>query len=311
MGLLVRALQEDKTAGLDLSLFAGQNGLSQVLTQAKAQRTGLALAGFLKAVDATAVQVFGRNEMSFLDFLGGEPARQALNNFLALNVPCVVIAQSQKPPDYLVDLVEEKQIALFGTSLSAEAFVTLAERYLEEHLNPELSYHAVLMEVFGLGVLLTGSSGVGKSECALDLVLRGHRLVADDVVMLSQQGRHVVGTGSSLTRHHMEVRGLGIINVRDLFGAASVRKKKRVDLVVELIEWSPGMECDRSGLEELCEPLLEVCVPKVRLPIRPGRNVASIVEVAARNHMLKQQGHNAALELKTKLEKQLSTQGRC
>ena len=161
------------------------------------------------------------------------------------------------------------------------------------------------MDVFGVGVILTGSSGIGKSECGLDLVLRGHRLVADDMIIISQQSHQLVAYGSPLTKHHMEVRGLGIINVKDLFGAASICNMKQISLMVDLVEWDPNADYDRTGLADEYIQLLDTELPKITLPIRPGRSVASIVEVAARNYILKSQGHNSAKKFQSRVENQL------
>jgi HPr kinase/phosphorylase len=306
MQILVKALREDADFDLRLELLAGEGGLDREIDDPRIQRPGLAMAGFADFVRPGRLQVLGNTEIAYLNSLEGTAQREAVERLVQLDIPAVVVASPSPIPELLTIAAERQQLPLFHSELASSPFINQAHDFLDEHLSPEMTAHAVLIDVFGVGVLLTGASGIGKSECALDLVLRGHRLVADDVVLLKKRRRQLIGMGSPLTRHHMEVRGLGIISVKDLFGAASVRESKPLDLVVELLEWHPNLESDRTGLDELHEDLLDVAVSKVSLPIRPGRNLASIVEVAARNHLLKQQGHHAARELKEKLERHLA-----
>jgi HPr kinase/phosphorylase len=302
MNILVQTLCDDTEFKLGLSLLAGRSGLKRALAYARIQKPGLAIAGLVEAVRPRRLQVLGNTEMQYLKSLEEDNQRQALGGLLAAEIPCVVITSGQLPPKPLIDIAERDAVSVLGTALSSGTFINRVHQFLDEHLSPEMNVHGVLVDTFGVGVLLTGQSGIGKSECALDLILRGHRLVADDVVVVRQQDRELVGTSSSLTQHHMEVRGLGIINVRDLFGAASVCARKRIELVVEMVEWRREDDYDRLGIDDATETILQAQVPRVRLPIRPGRNVASIVEVAARNHLLKMQGHHSAREFAKQLE---------
>jgi HPr kinase/phosphorylase len=212
------------------------------------------------------------------------------------------------PLPALAALAEERGVSVFTTALPTGTFIARVHAFFDEHLSPRITLHGVLLDVFGVGVMLTGHSGIGKSECALDLILRGHRLVADDSVLVRQHDRELIGMGSPLTKNHMEVRGLGIINVKDLFGAASVCERKEVELIVDLVEWQREADYDRLGLDDIFEWILDVQVPRARIPIRPGRNMASIVEVAARNFLLKAQGHHAARQFQERLELHLSRQ---
>jgi HPr kinase/phosphorylase len=307
MRILVKALRDDNDFDLRLELLAGEDGLDREIDDPRPQRPGLAMAGFADFVRHGRLQVLGNTEIAYLNSLAGAAQQEAVDRLMHLKIPCIVIASQSPLPEILTAGAEHERLPLFRSAQHSSAFINQAQDFLDEHLSPEITAHAVLIDVFGVGVLLTGASGIGKSECALDLILRGHRLVADDVVLLKKRRRELVGMGSPLTRHHMEVRGLGIISVKELFGAASVRERKPLDLVVELVEWHPNLASDRTGLDELYEDILDVQVSKVSLPIRPGRNLASIVEVAARNHLLKQQGHHAARELKEKLERHLAT----
>ena len=298
MKILVKTLRDDGEFNLGLELLVGGAGLERFIAHPRIQKPGLAIAGLVEAIRPGRVQVLGNTELQYLRSLASEPMRAALRGLLAAPVPCIVVTGGMQAPAELLQLAEAGGIPVLRSSLSSGSFINRCHDFLDEHLSPEITLHGVLMDVFGVGVLHTGQSGIGKSECALDLILRGHRLVADDVVLVRQRDRELSGMGSPLTRHHMEVRGLGIINVKDLFGAASVCERKRIELVVEMVEWQRDGEYDRLGIDDSYETILGTQVPRVRLPIRPGRNVASIVEVASRNHLLKLQGHHSAREVR-------------
>jgi HPr kinase/phosphorylase len=198
-------------------------------------------------------------------------------------------------------------VPLLSTPLMSSVFINRVTKFLEFRLAPSTTVHGVLIDVLGVGVLLLGKSGIGKSEAALDLVMRGHRLVADDIVDIRRRPPDIVfGSGSDIIKHHMEIRGLGIINIKDLFGIAAVRDTKKIELVVELVEWSPDEEYDRLGVEDLTYTILDVTIPQLRIPVRPGRNMTSIIEVAARNQLLKIQGHHSAREFQDRLNKAIA-----
>jgi HPr kinase/phosphorylase len=200
---------------------------------------------------------------------------------------------------------ERHGVPLLQTDLSASITVDSLTRYLEDRLAPRVVIHGVLLDIYGLGVLLLGDSGVGKSECALDLVVRGHRLVSDDVVEISRRGEHLLGTGPELTRYHMELRGVGIVNVKDLFGVAAVRFAKFLEYVIRLDPWRSGKRYDRLGLDEKCYEILGIELPYVEMPVGPGRNLSVLIEVAARNHLLKRKGYHPARELARRLGRRL------
>ena len=215
---------------------------------------------------------------------------------------CIVITRGLEAPSELLGFCEELGVPVLTTPLMSSLFINRVTRLLENRLAPGTTIHGVLVDVLGVGVLLLGKSGVGKSEAALDLVLRGHRLVADDVIEIRKRMPDIViGSCSEILKHHMEVRGLGILSIKDLFGIASVRDAKKIDLVIELSDWNSDDEYDRLGIDDLRYAILDVALPLLKIPVRPGRNIAAIIEVAARNQLLKQQGIHSAREFQDRL----------
>jgi len=308
--LSIAELLAEKEAGLDLELLAGERGLHRYVQVPRIQKPGLALAGYTQNLHPDRVQVLGSTELTYLEELNAEDpqcAEQHLADLCALDICCFIITKGQEPPANLLREVERQDIPLLRSHHQSSTFISLITQYLEERLLPQTSVHGVLVDVLGVGVLLLGKSGVGKSECALDLVLRGHRLVADDVVRVRLKLPAVLfGEGSDLLHYHMEVRGLGIINIKHLFGVAAIRERKKIDLVIELAEWQEGQEYDRLGLEERTYDLLGVSLPLQTIPVRPGRNITTIVEVAARNRLLKEMGYHSAVEFEARLEQRMA-----
>jgi HPr kinase/phosphorylase len=249
----------------------------------------------------------GRSEIEYLKGLNPTRLEAVIKKICEIDISAMVVTRGNPPPEILVQEAEAKSIPLFSTNLLTSTFVNRISRFLEDKLTASTSLHGVMMDIFGVGILLIGKSGIGKSEAALDLILRGHRLVADDVVEIKKKPPNTLSAmSSSIIKYHMEIRGLGILNIEDLFGVAAIRDRKVVDIVIELEEWSPKEEYDRLGLEEQTYAILDVQVPYVKIPVRPGRNVTSIVEVAARNHLLKQRGHFSAQEFEEKLNQDLT-----
>jgi HPr kinase/phosphorylase len=292
--------------GLPLELLSGREGLQRTITSPHIQKTGLALAGFHEYLQPSRVLVFGESEISYLE--SREPAARLaiLAAGFTHDIPCVLLTGSSEPPPELLVASERYHVPLLRTSVSTPVAIARMGTLLEAALAVREVIHGVLMDILGLGVLIVGDSGIGKSECALDLVVRGHRLVADDTVEVRRRAEtSLLGTCPELTRNHMEIRGLGVINIRDLFGVASTRAAKRIELVVQLERWDPAREYDRLGLDENAYELSGVKVPLVRMPVAPGRNVAILVEVAARNQLLRARGLNAARDLASRLEQQL------
>ena len=296
--------------GLPLELLAGGDGLDRRVTSPHIQKTGLALAGFHEYLRPGRVLIFGESEIRYLESLDRAARITSLRLALALDFPCVLITGGFSPPSEVVLEAERARLPLLKTSVATPTAIAKLTSMLEDWLAARAVMHAVLMDILGLGVLLIGESGIGKSECALDLIVRGHRLVADDTVEVRRRAESIlIGTCPELTRHLMELRGLGVINVKDLFGIASTRSSKRIELVVQLERWEPGREYERLGLDEHLYEILGLRVPHIRMPVAPGRSVAILVEVAARNQLLRARGHHAARELATKLEATLRESG--
>lgn len=306
-GLTIQELLGEKEAGLDLELLAGERGLGNCVQVPRIQKPGLALAGYTTNLHPDRIQVLGSTELSYLNYLPPEKAATNLRRLCALNVSCFIITKGQEPPERLVIEAEQQGIPLLRTHHQSSTFISLITQFLEERLLPSTTVHGVLVDVLGVGVLLLGKSGIGKSECALDLVLKGHRLVADDVVKVRMKLPAVLfGEGMDLLHYHMEIRGLGIINIKHLFGVAAIRERKKIDLAVELLEWEEGREYDRLGLEEQKYGILGLEIPLMKIPVRPGRNITTIVEVAARNQLLKEMGYHSAMEFQDRLEKRMA-----
>jgi HPr kinase/phosphorylase len=279
---------------LELSLRAGRGGLQNRVQQARVQRPGLALTGYTDYIRYGRVQILGSSELGYLAKLAARERRGVLAKLCRSRISCFVITKGLEPPRELLAAAEARGIPLFATPLESTPFIKLLQAFLEERLASRLHLHAVLVDVFGLGVLILGESGIGKSECALELVDRGHRLVADDVVEVKRMGDGLVGVSPDLTRYHMELRGLGVLNIKDLYGVSSMRLSKRVELVVQLERWDPAKEYDRLGLGGERFPILGTQLPLARMPVAPGRNIALLVEVAARNQLLREGGYDAA-----------------
>jgi HPr kinase/phosphorylase len=292
--------------GLPLELLSGAQGLERGITSPHIQKTGLALAGFHEYLQPRRVLVFGESEVRYLESLGAETRITMLAAAFGHDIPCVLITGGWQPPPELLAACEHYHVPLLRTQVATPVAIAKVAALLENALAVRQVVHGVLMDILSMGVLIIGDSGIGKSECALDLVVRGHRLVADDAVEVRLRGeRDLIGTCPELTRHHMEVRGLGVINIRDLFGVASTRVSKRMELVVQLERWDSARDYDRLGLDENVWELFGVKIPLVNIPVAPGRNLAILVEVAARNQLLRSRGLNAARDLASRLEQQL------
>src|SRR6266542_580660 len=292
--------------GLPLALLAGADGLDRVITSPHIQKTGLALAGFHEYLKAGRVLIFGESEIRYLESLETAARVASMRLALTLDFPCVLITGGFTPPIELMLEAERARVPLLKTATATPTAIAKLASILEDSLAERIIMHAVLMDVLGLGVLIVGESGIGKSECALDLIVRGHRLVADDTVEVRRRQEAIlIGTCPELTRHHMELRGLGVINVKDLFGIASTRSSKRVELIVQLERWDPAREYERLGLDDSFYEILGLRVPLIRMPVAPGRNIAILIEVAARNQLLRSRGHHAARAFAARLDETL------
>lgn len=304
VGGLLEALPD--SIGLPIELLAGGRGLGRHITNPYIQKTGLALAGFHEYLHPGRVLIYGESEVRFVESLEPETRRRALRQSFSTEVPCVLLTGGLDAPPDLVIEADRAGVPLLTTMVGTATAIGKLTALLEDRLAVREVIHGVLLDILGLGVLMVGESGIGKSECALDLVVRGHRLVADDTVEIRRRAASIIiGTCPELTRHHMEVRGLGLINLRDLFGVASTRTAKRVELIVQLERWDPDREYDRLGIDDAFFELLGLRVPLIRMPVAPGRNLAILVEVAARNQLLKTRGLHAARDLAARLDAQL------
>jgi HPr kinase/phosphorylase len=293
-------------AGLELRVVAGEAGLERAIAVPRIQKPGLALTGWAEQLHDQRVLVLGGTEMSYLEAVAPEARELGVATVLGSQPAAIIISRGLQPPAELAGACEVAKVPLLVSGLVTAELIVRVTGWLTDEMAPQTSIHGVLLDVLGIGVLLLGKSGIGKSETALDLVVRGHRLVADDIVELRRKAGFVFGSGSGIIRHHMEIRGLGIINIKDLFGIAAVRKTKKVELVVELVEWRENEEYDRLGVDERHYPILDHNVSMVRVPVRPGRNLATIIEVAARNQLLKLQGHNSAVAFQDRLNRAIA-----
>jgi HPr kinase/phosphorylase len=299
----VRDLLDDPALGLNVRLVAGANGLGRSIDHPRIQKSGLSLVGHLRGVVATRIQVLGETELSYAETLTTETQRQAADSLFSLGLSCVLVTRGVDPPRPFSEAAERTGTPLVVCAERSSAVIAAVHALLDERLAPRTRIHGVLVDVFEVGVLLLGKSGIGKSECALELVMRGHRLVADDAIDCDYRPPSMVfGQPAALLRHHIEVRGLGVLNIKDLFGVTAIRERKRIDLVVELSLWQPDADYDRIGLEDRHREILGIPVREVVLPVRPGRNMSSIIEIAARNELLRQAGHHSARDFVQRLE---------
>ena len=309
VGLLLH--DQQTPTRLPLQLLAGARGLDRAITNSHIQKTGLALAGLYEYLKPGRVLVFGESEIRYLEALDPGIRARTLQLALERDFPCILITGGFAPPAELVAAAERAGVPLLSTTVDTPTAIERLSARLDDELAERGLFHGVLLDILGLGVLLMGESGIGKSECALDLVVRGHRLVADDAVEVKRHADTVlIGTCPELTRHHMELRGLGIIDLRELFGISSTRSSKRIELIIRMEKWEAGHEYDRLGLDDVFFDLLGVQVPLIRMPVGPGRNIATLVEVAARNHLLRAQGHHAARRLAERLSVSLQADHR-
>jgi HPr kinase/phosphorylase len=302
------ALAGDPQLTVGLRRLAGEAGLGRPIRHPRVQKSGLALAGHFYGVVPARVQVLGETELSYLDSLDGEGRSHSARGFFSLDLSCVVVTCNREPPRPFITASDATGTPLFVSSARSSRTINALHAVLDDRLAPQTTLHGVLVDVFGVGLLLLGKSGIGKSECALELVLRGHRLVADDVVQCDWRPPGLVfGAPANLLRHHIETRGLGVLNVKALFGVTSVRDRKCIDVVVRLVEWDDKAEYDRLGVVDKYHTILGTPIRELTVPVRPGRDMGSILEVAARNELLRRTGAHTALEFLGRLEGQLVT----
>ncbi len=298
---LVQHFYEQHGKQLRLELLAGFSGLGRRINRAEVHRPGLSLTGYLKGFVSSRILVFGKQEIEFLKELDAPTRESRLRGVLMPMTPAVITARGFKPPKEMIALCEKGRIPLFRANATATNLLSRITFFLLEEFCPSVTLHGTLVEVFGVGVLIQGESSVGKSEAALGLIEGGHRLISDDVVRVKKmESSYLIGSGPELTRHLMEIRGIGIINVAHLYGAVCVRHDKRIDIVVKLEEWDDQHFYDRVGLDEKFIDILGSSVPFHLLPVKPGRDVVLLLETIALNHRLKDMGYNSAKEFNAK-----------
>ena len=296
---------------VQLTPLTGNIGLQNRISDKNLHRPQLALAGFVELFTYHRVQIFGNTELYYLQSLQIEDRISAFENISRFSIPCIIITNNHQIDDSLIDIAVKQNIAVFATPFETTKTIALLSDFLDDQFADQAVVHGSFVDVYGVGVLLVGRSGIGKSEIALDLIERGHRLVADDIIMFTKKRENILmGTGTSLVKHFMEIRGLGIINVQKMFGIRAIRYQKRLEIIVELEEWDKDKDYTRTGLDEVPSNLLNVPVSTVKLPIFAGKNVTVITEVIALNYLLKTYGYNAAGVFADKLQEEIYSKQR-
>ncbi len=295
MTLKPRDLLTRRGDPLQLESLTGEVGLDRALPHPDIASPGLALAGYVDRFVPARLHVLGETEVSYLGSLSDEARRATITTFFAFDLPCVILTKGQSPPEPMLTVARDRGIPVLRTRHKTAEFYRQIKPILEEAFAPRTTLHGSLADVYGVGLLFTGRSGIGKSECVLDLVERGHRLVADDAVIVTKRGNDVLmGHGHEFAAHHMEIRGVGLIDVPSLFGIRSVRQQKRIEVVVHLEDWDSASEADRTGLQRQETKILEVKIPRVVVPLNPGKNLTVISEVVAMSHLLRLTGVDTA-----------------
>lgn len=289
-------------------MLTGEEGLDRVITVPEVSSPGLVLAGYTARFASKRLHALGETEISYLDSLSADERKESLEKFLSYDLPCVFVTKAQKVPSQLLRIAKHRKIPVVRTKLKTAEFYRRIVPWLSEAFAAAETVHGSLADVYGVGLLFIGKSGIGKSECVLDLVERGHRLVADDVVHITKRGQDVlIGKANDLTRRYMEIRGVGLVDISALFGIRAVRHQKRIEVVVELGEWDKR-DAERTGLDERTTSILGVDLPHVMVPLNPGKNITVISEVVAMNHLLRYSGVDSAHVLNERLIRRMAEQ---
>jgi len=298
-GITVEKILCENTRRLGLELVSGKKGINNIIISPEINRPGMALSGFVDLFMYNRVQLIGNTELLYLNNRLTKRKRiQAYENICQFDLPCIVFTNGRNPPDELIRICDKNGIPLIISTLTTTQFVHLFSFYLEDIFASSTIIHGTLVDVYGMGLLFTGRAGIGKSEVTLDLVERGHRLVADDIINVIRKSRGIiVGTANSMTKSLLEIRGVGIVDVQEMFGVRATRSQKHIEIEVQLIDWDSNRPMDRTGLHERISTILDVDIPRVEIPIYPGKYIAVIVESVALNHLLKTRGHNVAEKL--------------
>ena len=304
---MIQVTTRDVMEKFDLQIISGQEGIGRYITTSDISRPGLEMAGYFTHYPANRVQLLGKTELSFFELLPEADRRDRMMQLCSQNTPAIIISRGLEVPPELIAASNENHVPVLKTKLTTTRFSSRLTNFLESKLAPTTAIHGVLVDVYGIGVLLIGKSGVGKSETALELVKKGHRLVADDCVEIRQESENLlIGSPPPLLEHLLEIRGIGIIDIMTLFGASAVRSYKRITLVVELENWDSEKSYDRLGLDEEKMRIIDMDLTKLTIPVQPGRNVSVIIEVAAMNYRLKKMGVNAAEEFSRRLDEMIA-----
>ncbi len=287
---------------LQLEALTGELGLDRQLPDAEVASPGLALAGYTGRFAPGRLHVLGETEITYLCSMESDERRRRLAVFFGFDLPCIFVTKGQPVPQELLDLAQERSVPVLRSRLKTAEFYRRIKPIVEDAFAPRTTLHGSLADVYGVGLLFVGRSGIGKSECVLDLVERGHRLVADDIVQVTRRGHDVlIGKGHELAAHHMEIRGIGLIDIPALFGVRAVRQQKRIEVIVQLEDWETAKDADRTGLARQETLILDVSVPKVVVPLNPGKNITVVSEVVAMNHLLRYSGIDTAAAFNERL----------
>ena len=305
--IMIQVTTRDVMEKFNLQLISGQEGIGRYITTSDISRPGLEMAGYFTHYPANRVQLLGMTELSFFEMLPEAERRDRMMQLCSQNTPAIIISRGLDVPPELITASNENHVPVLKTKLTTTRFSSRLTNFLESKLAPTTAIHGVLVDVYGIGVLLIGKSGVGKSETALELVKKGHRLVADDCVEIRQESENLlIGNPPPLLEHLLEIRGIGIIDIMTLFGASAVRPYKRITLIIELENWNSEKSYDRLGLDEEKMRIIDTDLTKLTIPVQPGRNVSVIIEVAAMNYRLKKMGVNAAEEFSRRLDEMIA-----
>jgi HPr kinase/phosphorylase len=293
-----------------LKLFTENHDFDKKIYEQNVHRPGLALAGFVDLFSFARVQIFGNTEIRYLQLQSQEKTEESLDKIFKFEIPCIILTNNNKPSEILLRKAEEKRVPIFGTELTTTKLIYFISDFLDDQFTPRLTLHGSFVDVYGVGMLFTGKSGIGKSEVALDLIERGHRLVADDVIVLSKKGEGILmGSGTDVGKHYMEVRGLGIIDIQKMFGIRAIRYQKRLEVIVELEIWNDNSNYTRTGLDDQTANILDIDIPYVKLPILPGKNITVISEVISLHYLLKHYGYDAARAFQERLNQKIREKG--
>ncbi|MDZ7694168.1 MAG: HPr(Ser) kinase/phosphatase [Balneolaceae bacterium] len=302
---LIERLQE--RINIELRPLVGEEKIdSRFVTEADLHRPGLALAGYVKLFTYQRIQVIGNTESQYLDNMSVEERRESFENLVQFNIPIIFLTDNNNLPDYLLQMADEAGIPIYNTPVETTRFMYLIRDFLEDQFAIQTLVHGSMVDVYGIGILIAGKSGIGKSEVALDLVERGHRLVADDVVMLTKKNNILMTSATEMNQHFMEIRGLGIVDVMSMFGIRAIRYQKRLEVVLELSLWDESEDIERTGLDQDTTDVLGVDIPLIHLPITPGKNITVIAEVIAMNYLLRHYGYDAAEVLQDKIKQHIA-----